>query len=142
MPPIFFPFFYDLMSCKLLVVVAIRSRGIADGNENETLKSLSACTHSSRMELEVQAEVKVILQKVERLGNIGKVRGQGSARALLPSFLPSDNGMHTECGIRTHQRKFRVTSLSGQCERFSAFLLNDRVRRDFKVWAWALAIAA
>lgn len=97
------------------------------------VKSLPACTHLPHIGYEVQVEVKVILQRVERLENIGKVKGKGSRR----SFLPSDNKMHTECGIHTHQRKFHVTSLLEQHKYFFRFcwtMMQTRFK-SFKLYA-------
>lgn len=49
------------------------------------VKSLSACAPP------LHIGVRVILQRVERLENIGKVREKGAR-----SFCPADNRMHTE----------------------------------------------
>lgn len=49
------------------------------------VKSLSACAPPS------YTGVRVILQRAERLENIGKVREKGTR-----TFFPSDNRMHTE----------------------------------------------
>lgn len=98
LPPPLSPALFFLQSCVSRWQVLYR-RGIADERTAARVKSLLACLHLSYRRIGV--EVKVILQRVERLENIGKVR-RGRARAR--SFFPSDNRMHTGRA----QRKFLV----------------------------------
>lgn len=72
------------MSYKLLVTVILLGAELPIRTAAR-VKSLLACLHLSYRRIGV--EVKVILQRVERLENIGKVRGEGE---LLFPFRQQD----------------------------------------------------